>query len=61
MFTVTLELPECEGNNPLEAVEDFQLMARQEHLFVYRVTDDSTGKSFAVDMADETIIEQEDG
>lgn len=55
IYTVSLELPECEGENPVQAVKDFQAQASQLHLFAYRVADDSTGETFLVDMADESV------
>lgn len=55
IWTVSLELPECDGETPVDAVHDFQHQAQQEHLWNYRVHNDSTGESYHVDMSDESV------
>lgn len=47
---VTLHLPDCEGDTPLEAVENFIAQASQDHLWVYRVRMQD-GSEWLVDMA----------
>lgn len=54
-WDVILELPECEGETPLEAVRDFQAQADQKHLFLYRVRD-SDGREVVVDMEREEVV-----
>lgn len=51
---MTLSLPECEGDTPEQAVEDFILQAHQSHLWNYTVEEEGggRGRTYTVDMAD---------
>jgi len=59
-FTITLELESFEAKTPLEAVQEaLRLMLEIEEgkqsceRMIYEVTDNITGESFTVDMAEE--------
>ena len=50
-YTVKLELPDCEGTNPREAVESFRAQAAHSE-WVYKVTDNATGAVLYYDDSD---------
>jgi hypothetical protein len=52
-YIVTLELPECSGETPTDAVRDFQMQAAQFDLWSYRVTEaGGERRTFVVDTAE---------